>query len=187
MSEKHPHSPEHQAEKLLEIEQQPRIEAHSHNESHESEPSLERPQVEQIRSQIEQQAAPAEDLKPAEKHETSDRDHHPLMLNKHLKDTAYDRTMVRVQKKLALPDRALSKLIHSPLIDKPAEVAGKTIARPSGMLGGALFSLIGTSLVLWLARKYGYEYNYLIALLTFAAGIVLGLLVEGIYRLLRQK
>ncbi len=188
MSEQRHKSHEHEPQKLLENEQQPRIEAHIHHETNENEPPKELVNVEEIRAKIEQHVEAAEDIAPeGTRPAAPERGHHPLMLNKHLKDTAYDRTMIRVQKKLSLPNRYLSKAIHSPLLDKPAEVAGKTVARPSSMVGGALFALIGTSIMLWIAQNYGYQYNFLTAIITFVLGMIIGLLCEAMWRLLRSK
>lgn len=115
-----------------------------------------------------------------------DRRHHPVLVGKHLKDTSYGRTMVRVQKHLSPPLRLFSKFTHSAMLDTPSEYIAKTIGRPSGMLGGGVFALVGTLLLFWTVDTYGYEYNYLAVAILFAAGTVFGLFIEGIIKLLKR-
>jgi hypothetical protein len=90
--------------------------------------------------------------------------------------------MKRVQKQLPPTQRTLSKIIHNPAVDAVSTVAGETVARPSGLLSGALFSIIANLLIIGICRYYGYEYNYLIGLLGFVGGFVVGLFVELVYR-----
>ncbi len=113
--------------------------------------------------------------------------HHPIFVNKQLKDMAYSRTMTRVRKHLSLPSKALSQVVHSRLLDKPSELASKTVARPSGMLGGALAAAVGMSLLLWATRYYGYEFNYLLAGPLFIGGLFIGLGIEFMFKIARRR
>ena len=137
----------------------------------------EKAQVEHLQSKVEKHAPLAQEIGHAEKE--SSQKHHPVIVNKQLKETAYTRTMTRVQKRLSAPSRVFSKIVHSKALDKPSEVVGNTVARPSGMLGGAVFAFIGTSLLLWITRSYGYEYNYLAVIILFVVGMSAGLLTEA--------
>ncbi len=139
---------------------------------------------EQVIRSVEQHAISGKEMAPSE---VADKKNHPVLINKQLKDMAYSRSMTRVRKKLSLPSKAFSKMIHSNALDKPSEFVGKTIARPSGMLGGAFFAAIGSSLLLWITKNYGYEYNYLAILLLFAAGLIIGLSVEAIWKSLKRR
>lgn len=96
---------------------------------------------------------------------------------------SFTRTMTRVRKKLSPIEKPLSKVIHNPIVDKTSEVVGKTIARPSSVLGGAFFALIGTSALLWITRHYGYEYNYLVVIMMFAIGMIVGISIEALVKL----
>lgn len=138
--------------------------------------------LEEISNQVEQYAISGKELSPSEK----DTKHHPVFVNKQLKDMAYSRAMTRVRKKLSLPSRAFSKVMHSKLLDKPSEIAEKTIARPSGMLGGATFAALGSILLLWITKHNGYSYNYLVVLILFAIGLLVGLLTEVFIRLIKK-
>lgn len=84
----------------------------------------------------------------------------------------------RIQKHLKPADRRLSKVIHNPKVEAVSDLTGGTIARPSGLLYGGIFSLI-TSLGFYIiAKHYGYEYPYVIGLLFFVGGFIFGLIVE---------
>jgi len=182
MSEHHaPSSPErHQ----LHIEQQPQHERH--HEAHEQEQhhaAEHRPSIEELTARVEAQAVSGKEQAPYQAHEQS---HHPVLVNKQIKDAAYHRSLLRVQKRLSAPSRSFSRIVHSKALDKPSELASKTIARPSSMLGGALFAMIGTLGLYWLTNKYGYEYNYLLAILLFILGAVLGVIIEGVISVLKR-
>ena len=112
---------------------------------------------------------------------------HPVLVNKQLKDMAFSRAMTRARKKMSAPARAFSKVIHNPAVDKPSEFVGKTVARPTGMLWGAIFAFVGTSALLWITRYYGYEYNYLVAILLFVGGAAIGTALEGLAYALRRR
>jgi hypothetical protein len=142
-------------------------------------------QLEAIRKQVEKQAPQAHETHHAKTEHPNN--HHPVIVNRHLKDMAFSRTMVRTRKRLSAPSRTFSKIIHTPAIDKSSEFVGKTIARPSGMLTGAFLAFIGTSILLWVTRYYGYSYNYLLVILLFIGGMAIGLAGEGIFRLVRKN
>lgn len=101
------------------------------------------------------------------------------LLHSSFKDHTFRQTLVRTRKKLSRGDRAFSKFVHKPLIENTSELAGATVARPSGLLVGGLFSLVSSLSVLYICRHYGYEYNYAVGMASFAGGFALGLLLEG--------
>jgi hypothetical protein len=142
-------------------------------------------QVEQIRSSVEKHAGLSNEKSAVERSHSPSQ--HPVLVNKQLKDTAYHRSLTRVQKRLSAPSRIFSKAVHSKALDRPSEVIGKTIARPSGMLGGAIVALIGTSVLLWVTRRYGYEYNYLAVILLFVGGMIIGLSAEAALTALKRS
>jgi hypothetical protein len=99
----------------------------------------------------------------------------------------YKRTLQSVQKDLSTPEKALSKVIHNPTVDALSEVAGKTVARPSGFLTGAIFAFVGSSAFLWISKHYGYKYNFLLFVIFFGVGFVVGLVLEALLRLVHRK
>ena len=144
--------------------------------------------LEEIRSTIEQKAVSSEELSKEHAEQAPSRPEHTMHVNRELKSMAYKRTLARARRQLPAPSRALSKVIHQPTIEAVSEFAGKTVVRPSGVLAGGIAAFIGSSLFLWIARHYGYEYNFLLFALLFVGGFFIGLLVELLMRLnLRRR
>jgi hypothetical protein len=143
-------------------------------------------QLENIRAEAHEKATSAEEVLQKRERESEEPDA-PLLVNKDLKNIKYKRTLQNVRKDLSAPERTLSKIVHNPTVDAVSEVAGKTIARPSGFLMGSVFAFIGSSAFLWISKHYGYKYNFLLFVIFFAAGFVLGLLIEGGLRLVRRS
>lgn len=95
-----------------------------------------------------------------------------------LKRASYKKTMKKVQTQLPPAERVLSKVIHQKTVETISNFSGKTIARPSGILGGGLIALTGSLFVLYYAKHYGFSYNYTFFILLYALGFGLGLLFE---------
>lgn len=183
MSEK---QPQHGAEALT-----PQTEIETNQEVHvdkveQAEKEQNKPEnsVENLAKKVEAKAASTETHR--QKGETK-QPQHPALVNKQLKDMAYHRALARTRKHLSAPSRTFSKIVHSSALDHPSETIGKTVARPSSMLGGALFAMVGTSLLLWVTKKYGYEYNYLAVVVMFGFGMIVGLTVESLYKLIKKR
>jgi hypothetical protein len=180
MSERHqPHgesftAPKHEQEKQTE-------QHHTHEYKVKDEEAL---TVEHIAQKVEQHAVSGKEYSRGE---TSEHKNHPMLVNRELMSMAYARALTRVRKRLSAPSRTFSKVVHAKAIEKPSEVIGATVARPSGLLGGAFIALIGTSILFWVSRHYGYEYNYLAAVLLFGLGMIVGLSVEGLVHIFKRK
>lgn len=108
-------------------------------------------------------------------------------VQRELKNDAYRRTMSRVRSHLNPSERLLSKVVHGRVIEPISEASSKTIARPSAILGGGIAALVGSGTVLYMAKHYGFRYNFTTFLLLLATGYITGLLVEGILRLSRRN
>jgi hypothetical protein len=147
-------------------------------------------QTEKARASVEHAAArhktnPVEHLQAAEK--ASEPAQHTY-INRELKSITLRRELQQIRRKLPAPQRALSKLIHQPAVRVVSEGVGKTVSRPSGLLGGGLVAFIGSSGYLYLAKHMGYTYNYFVFLVLFAGGFALGLILElTVYSLTRRK
>src|SRR5688572_4126154 len=140
--------------------------------------------VSEVQKKVEQHAATVE--KPSvEKSEHHAQAHHAA--GKDLKNLTFNRTLVRVRKQLSAPQKVLSNIIHQPVIDTLSEVGAKTVARPSGVFGGGLFALLGTASLLYLTRKHGYEFNYLVFAMMFVVGFLIGSLIEIAVKVLRRR
>lgn len=144
--------------------------------------------VDAVTHKVEEEAISGEELMPAESTKDAHADAGPAYVNRELKDMSFRRTMNNTRRQLKAPERVASKLIHQPVVEKVSEVAGKTVARPSGILGGGIFALVGSFLLLWITKKYGYEYNYLVFFMLFVCGFVLGMIAElGLAYIRRRK
>lgn len=142
--------------------------------------------LEDIRAEALEKSKTSEEM--VLKHEESTREPDaPLLVNADLKNIKYKRTLQSVRKDLRPTERVLSKVIHNQTVDAVSELAGKTIARPSGFLTGAVLAFVGSSVYLWITKHYGYEYNFLLFVMFFAAGFGIGLLLELVLRLMHRK
>ena len=95
-----------------------------------------------------------------------------------LKTDAYRHTLRAVQRKLPKPARMFSKIAHNNVVDSISEATAKTVARPSGFLGGSLFSFGGSLALLYYSRHYGFTYNYALFFLLFILGFIVGIAAE---------
>lgn len=138
------------------------------------------PSLEEIRKRLEKAQ------EKQEKAEINDQESRasetPISIGSSLQNQQIKRTIQQTQKQLKKPDRAFSKVIHQPAIQAVSSALEGTLARPSGLLMGGLFSVIGSIVVLWICRHYGYEYNFMIGLACLAGGFTFGVIVEAVYR-----
>lgn len=95
-----------------------------------------------------------------------------------LKSTAYARTLAKTQQKLSKPARTFSRIAHNPVIDKISSAGAETVARPSGLLGGSLCAFLGSLIVLYYSKHYGFRYNYLTLFVLFVGGYLIGAIIE---------
>jgi len=118
---------------------------------------------------------PIEELKAREE---AEKPSEGQRINFELKQITLNRELAQIRHRLTAPDKTLSKVIHQPVVRAVSEATGKTISRPSGLLGGGIVALIGTSSYLYLARHFGFSYNYGVFLVLFVGGFGLGLVIE---------
>ncbi len=128
-------------------------------------------------AQSELQPNPLEALQAAEKAAQPDAPS-PRFLNRELKLTNLRRELKEIRRSLPLSQRIFSHVIHQPAVRVASEAVGKTLSRPTGLLGGGLVAFLGTTGYLYLARHLGFTYNYLVFLILLAGGFILGLVIE---------
>ena len=158
--------------------------AHANNEHHKPEKHPLQ-QIEQARATIEQ-AAETTVSNPLEQLTTSEKTTEPMSprrVDKELRQISLRNELQQIRRQLPRPVRTFSRVIHQPVIRVVSEAAGKTVSRPSGLLGGGLLALIGTSTYLYLAEHLGFRYNYVVFLALFVAGFAIGLGLELIIHL----
>jgi hypothetical protein len=110
-----------------------------------------------------------------------------VRITKDDKQRAYTHTIKHVQSRLSKPSRRFSRVIHSPVVERASETMEKTIARPSGILGGALFATIGLAVMSFFARKYGFTLSGTELILFVSAGWLFGLIVEFVWKKLVKR
>lgn len=98
-----------------------------------------------------------------------------------LKEESYTNTMYHIRSALPAPSRVFSKVIHSPLVENTSQIVSKSIGRPTGLLWGGLVSLAASSFSLFFAKRYGFEYNFGILILSFLTGYLVASIIEAIY------
>lgn len=181
LSHKHPETAKHHdsAEHKAHSE---RIKAHHEREAAKETKTV---NVAELEQQANQEAQKASEAFPATEERQPDDSGH--LVRRELKDETLKRTLKQVRTKLSAPSRAFSRVVHQPAVDAVSQAASKTVARPSGFLGGSILAFVGSSAFLWVARHYGFSYNYLIFVLFFAGGFVIGMFLELLWFAVRRK
>ncbi len=142
-------------------------------------------QVESLRRRVEQQAVSGKELAPGSEH--SETHQQSFGITRSLKNDAYRKTLRHVQGNLNVPERVISKVVHQPAIEAVSNALSKSVARPSAFLGGSFMALVGSAILLYMARQYGFTYNYAVLFMLFIGGFLLGLLLELLMRVLVRR
>ena len=141
-------------------------------------------ELDEIHKRIEQSAVSGKEVRLG----TAERaDEHPYYTNRELKAGAFERTLRTARKHLSKPEKALSKVIHQQTVDSVSRIGEKTVARPSGILGGSLVAFLGSATLLYVDKHYGYRYNFLVFLLLFVGGYIVGMIIELLLSALSRK
>lgn len=168
----HEYGNQHQ-EHLANLERQANASHHEHAEH-----------IEHIRSSIEREAKEADYAKETQPRHEQQPSHH--YITKKIKAEQYRKTLKHIQEILPKRQQRFSAFVHQPTIERISEVGAKTIARPSGILGGALLALVGSLVVLYTARRIGFEIPNSIFAILFALGFVAGICFELATTLLKK-
>lgn len=181
MSEKEPqlHSPENSAEQA-ESNAEQREKLKELLEKAEQEPGNNEDSIEKLRNRIEEEAVSGKE-KSAGEHQ-ADKKEPGFRIDKTAKNDAYKKTLKSVRHKLPRRQRAFSKVIHQPTVEKISEVGSKTVARPSALLSAGFFAFIGTTAIVWISRYYGFRYNFFVYIVLLIGGFLFGLLAEAAWR-----
>jgi hypothetical protein len=141
--------------------------------------------IESARNTIDKQAVSSEVPVIEKQAEQSNQTMHNA--TKHIKNVRYKTTLTHVRHNLSPTQRVLSKIVHQSVIESISEIGAKTIARPSGLLGGGLIALIASLTVTIIARRVGFVVPSSIFAITFVGGFGLGLIVEAIFRSVKKS
>lgn len=137
--------------------------------------------AEQAREVIGRQTEAA---KPSPESAPAPSTYRPSYLNHRLN---YAQTLASMQRKLPEIGRVLSRVIHTPAIEKTSEVLETTIARPSVLLGSTWTALIVGTIFYLGARHYGYSLSGSELLFSFVVGALLGLVGEGLVLAFKRR
>lgn len=141
--------------------------------------------VEQLQSKVESHAISGKEFSHGESESTAHGYQH--VNQKELKAESYKKTMKHVRKQLAKPERAFSKVIHNKKIETVSEAGSKTIARPSGILGGGICAFAGSAFLFYMAKHYGFEYSFSTFILLFVGGFFVGMFCEMLLKFILKK
>ncbi|MDB5159742.1 MAG: hypothetical protein JWO99_5 [Candidatus Saccharibacteria bacterium] len=99
-------------------------------------------------------------------------------ISKKEKTASFKKHMKNVQAEMPAPQRAFSKLIHSPVVEKTSELVGSTVARPNAILSGAVVAFFLVLAVYIVAKNLGYVLSGFETIGAFIIGWVLGILYD---------
>ncbi len=133
--------------------------------------------IENIRSKINKEALSGKETSAGDIGKDKKSQSSP-MIDRTAKQQTYKKTIRHIQRQLPNRQKALSKIIHQPVIESVSEFGAKTVARPSGMLGAGVFALVGTAVVVLMSRHYGFYYNFFMFIVLFVVGFFVGLVLE---------
>lgn len=141
--------------------------------------------IESLQASVESQAISGKEISGADT--AAEQTTQSFGISKELKADTYKHTLKRIRSHLKTPEKAFSKIIHQPVIERTSNGLSKTVARPSAFLGGSFFALLGSAVLLYMSRHYGFTYNYAAIFAVFAVGFAVGLILELLYKLLTRK
>ena len=182
MSEKLNESPEISAE-VIDTSAETAKNAERLQDAAEKSQEVDKTTVEKLRHDIKEKAISGKEVTVGEKHESGG----SAGVTKQLKSQSYRKTLQHIRSQLNKPQRAFSKVIHQPVIERMSAVGAQTAARPSGILGGATFAFLGSLALLIVSKRLGFSYNYLAFFGLFVGGFGVGLILELLFRIVRPR
>lgn len=99
-------------------------------------------------------------------------------ISKKEKTASFKQHMKQVQAELPPVQRAFSKFIHHPAVEKASEAIGSTVARPNAILAGSVTAFFLVLAVYLIAKNLGYPLSGFETIGAFIAGWVIGLLYD---------
>ncbi len=165
-----------QHEKLVDDEHRARLEHELSKKARQAEQELAAKDIEALREKAEMHAEPSEHIKPDQQEEPEPDT--MLGMQQVLKSKAYEHTLRRVRQKLPKPARVFSRFAHNKAVEAASNAGAQTVGRPSGILGGSLCAFLGSVVVLYYSRHYGFRYNYALFFVLFIGGFLVGVVAE---------
>jgi hypothetical protein len=100
------------------------------------------------------------------------------VVSKKERETSYKQHMKQLQTELSPSQRAFSKVIHNPIVEKTSEVVGSTLARPNAILAGAIVAFFLVLAVYLVSKFYGYPLSGFETIGAFIIGWILGVVYD---------
>ncbi len=100
------------------------------------------------------------------------------VVSKKQRTASYEKQLKTLQAELPPTQRAFSKVIHNPIVEKTSEVVGSTVARPNAILAGAVVAFFAVLTVYLIAKHFGYVLSGFETIGAFIVGWVLGILYD---------
>lgn len=100
------------------------------------------------------------------------------VVSKKERDASYKHHMKQLQSELKPTQRAFSKFIHNPVVEKTSDAIGSTVARPNAILSGAIVAFFLVLAVYLVSKYYGYTLSGFETIGAFIVGWILGILYD---------
>ncbi len=123
-------------------------------------------------------SAEQEKRETAQTKEKSPAERRGSKVSKKDRETAYKTVMKDARKDMNPAEKAFSKTIHNPVVEKTSEAVGKTVARPNAILSGAIMATVVSLAVYLIAKRYGYTLSGSETIITFVIGWMLGIVFD---------
>lgn len=164
-----------------------KIKTQEHNKSERIEHQSAAEKLKSLEKKVELEAKRAEEITNHQNHKDKTPSHgHSSHHNSEYRSYTGNQAIKRVQKHLKPTERQFSKIIHNQKVEIVSDVAGGTIARPTGLLYGGIFSLLSSLTLYIVAKHYGYEYTFSAGIIFFVGGFALGLLIEILTKMFKK-
>ena len=100
------------------------------------------------------------------------------VVSKKERTASYERHMKQVQAEMKPAQKAFSKVIHNPAVEKTSEIVGSTIARPNAILAGAVVAFFAVLIVYLISKQLGYALSGFESIGAFMVGWIIGILYD---------
>jgi hypothetical protein len=139
--------------------------------------------IETARKDIEQTESHTDRESVRAQHDSAEQ---TVRITSHDKRHAYRSTLSRVQSQLSPAKKRISKAIHNPVVERVSETAEKTVARPSGILGGGIVATIGLAVMNYYANRNGFRLSGSELIIFVGLGYISGVAIEYLIRLVKK-
>lgn len=171
--EQAPRSPERSNEHTRDMERAPEILDRKAEKAPESRAEVEK-NIEKARTEAQHEAISGREVSGGEDKAKGDDTPPPRVSRKE----SYNHTMKVVRSELSAPERAFSKVIHNPVVERTSEVIGSTVARPNAILSGSIFAALTVLALYVTARHYGFALSGFETIGAFIVGWAIGIVFD---------